>query len=270
MRIKIDIRLIIMAMCCVFPVVGHVALASPYANELVSFSQGSNGNSSYADGNATLGMPSRTTPAWGGGTQDVTVFNAPWATDQIVSIGTGGSLVVKFDHHVLDNPSGTYWGIDFLIFGNTMYTDSSYPDGVAGGVASEPGKVQVSQDGINWYDVTAEADGEYCTQGYANTSTAYGSDGDVESDFTKPVDPSFTISNGTTYSQILAGYNGSGGGTGVDFSSTGLSWIQFVKVYQNGTDTWSTEIDAFADVAPEPATMTLLGIGAAALLRRRK
>ncbi|RKY23709.1 MAG: hypothetical protein DRP62_05395, partial [Planctomycetota bacterium] len=71
-----------------------------------------------------------------------------------------------------------------------------------------------------------------------------------------------------TYSELLTLYNGSGGGTGVDFSSTGLDWIQYVKVYQNSTDTWSAEIDAFADVVPEPATIALLGLGG--LLLRRK
>jgi hypothetical protein len=81
------------------------------------------------------------------------------------------------------------------------------------------------------------------------------------------VDPSIAWT-GKTYTEILALYGGSGGGTGIDISVTGLSWIQYVKVYQDVTDTWSAEIDAFADVAPEPATLALLVLGAGVALRR--
>jgi hypothetical protein len=68
------------------------------------------------------------------------------------------------------------------------------------------------------------------------------------SDFTKPVNPQIDW-NGKSYSEIVALYDGSGGGTGVDISSTGLEWIQYVMVYQDESDTWSAEIDAFADVS---------------------
>jgi hypothetical protein len=65
-------------------------------------------------------------------------------------------------------------------------------------------------------------------------------------------------------------YNGSGGGTGVDISGTGLDWIQYVKIYQDAGDTWSAEVDAFADVAvPEPATIALLGLGGLLVSRRK-
>jgi hypothetical protein len=62
-----------------------------------------------------------------------------------------------------------------------------------------------------------------------------------------------------------AAYAGSGGGTGVDLATVGLAWIQYVRVWQPADATWSTEVDAFADVAavPEPATW---GLAAAILL----
>ena len=47
-------------------------------------------------------------------------------------------------------------------------------------------------------------------------------------------------------------YDGSGGGTGVDISETGLEWIQYVKIYQEEGDWWSAEIDALSDVASDP------------------
>jgi len=255
-----------------FSAVAGVASASPYATQVVSYTAGSNAVSGYADPSTVLGSPERYTGegVWPG---DVTMFNGPWGTDEVVSIGAGGSLVVAFDHPVMDHPSNPY-GLDLLIFGNAFFDDPLY-NGVAGGISSaEPAKVAVSQDGITWYDIAGVfGDDLFPTQGYTDTSGPYGSDGKTPSDFTKPVDPSIAWT-GKSYGDILALYNGSGGGTGIDIAGTGLSWIQYVKVYQDAGDTWSAEIDAFADVAPEPATMMLLLGGAVTTLairrRRRK
>lgn len=221
---------------------------SPYATEVVSYAAGTNAQAGYNDPRTALGMPSMTTAAWPSGTQDVTMFASPWGTDQIVSIGADGSLIVKFDHKVMDE-AGNPFGIDFIIFGSAMFIDASWPDGIADGIMSEPGKVAVSQDGVTWYEITgASADDLFPTQGFENTSTAQGSDGSVLSDFTRPVDPTIDWV-GKSYAEILADYDGSGGGAGVDISETGLGWIQYVKIYQDGSDSWSAEIDALADVA---------------------
>lgn len=245
-------------------------IVSPFAAEVISYSAGTTAQVGYDDASTALGGPSVSIPAWPSGVQDVTMFASAWETTQVVSIGAGGSLVVKFDHQVTDD-SGNPFGLDFLIFGNEYFLDSDYPNGFSDGVSSEPGKISVSQDGIDWYDIAGVfADGLFPTQAYINTSTAQGADGTILSDFTLPVDPSIAW-NGKSYNQILALYNGSGGGTGVDISSTGLSWIQYVKVEQDASDTWSTEIDAFADVAaiPEPVTVGLLAFGGFLLRLRR-
>jgi len=241
--------------------------ASPYATSIISYTEGTNAVSGYTDPTTALGVPSRLTAGWPSGDVDVTMFNAPWETEQTVSIGAGGELIVGFDHQVMDEQLNPF-GIDLLIFGGEFFNDSSYPDGVADGIVAEPANISVSQDGTNWYDITGVyADDLFPTQGYTDTSGPYAADGTIPSDFTKPVDPTIDW-NGKTYAQILALYNGSGGGTGVDISGTGLDWIQYVKVYQDASDTWSAEIDAFADVAvPEPATIVLLGLGGLLLHR---
>jgi hypothetical protein len=69
----------------------------------------------------------------------------------------------------------------------------------------------------------------------------------------------------------------SAGGTAFDLDwlnvPGGLDWIQHIRVIDDPASGATTEIDAFADVAPvpEPATLVLLAVGAgAALARRRK
>ena len=241
--------------------VAGIVSATPYATEVISYTAGNNAVSGYTNPSTALGEPERQT-GWG----DVTMFNPPWLTDEIVSIGAGGSLVVKFDHQVLDNSETANWGIDFLVFGNAMFTNSG---GTASGCFAEPANIAVSQYGTTWYDIDGiYADNLFPTQGFTDTSSIYGSDGSTPTDFTLPVDPGIAW-NGKTYSELLTLYNGSGGGTGVDFSGTGLDWIQYAKVYQDSTDTWSAEIDAFADVVPEPATLALLGLGGLLSRRRR-
>lgn len=256
----------VVAVCVVFAG-GVVAEASVFATEVISYTAGSNAASGYTDPSAALGSPRRNMPGgWGG---DLTPFNAEWHNDnRLVSIGSGttnGSLVVKFDHHVLDNPSGVQYGIDFIVFGNAFYADSG---GTAGGCFSEPVNIAVSQDGSTWYGISGVyADTEFPTMGYTNTSSAYAADGTIETDYTQAVDPSFSAA-GKTLAQLQAGYAGSGGGTGVDFSGTGLSWIQYVKVYQDSGA--AGEIDGFADAVPEPATMSLLVLGGIGVLLRRR
>ncbi|MBN2456169.1 MAG: PEP-CTERM sorting domain-containing protein [Sedimentisphaerales bacterium] len=247
-----------------------VVSAGPYAAEIISYTEGTNAQIGYNDPGTVLGAPSFSVPAWPSGDQDVTIFASAWTTEQIVSIGAGGSLVVKFDHQVLDDPLNPF-GIDFLIFGNSMFWDSDWPNGLADGIPSEPAMISVSQDGFNWFDISdIFADDLFPTQAYTDTSTAQGADGSILSDFTKPVDPAI-VWDGKVYAEILALYDGSGGGTGIDISKTGLGWIQYVKVFQDLTDTWSAEIDAFADVSavPEPTTIVLLSIGGLLLGIRR-
>jgi len=262
------VEVVVAILVSAFLGVSTVQASSNYATEVVSYQAGSNAASGYTDPSAALGEPSRQTAGWPTGNTDVTMFNAPWQPDQLVSIGAGGHLIVKFDHPVVDNPPDVNWGIDLLIFGNAFFTDSNYPNGVAGGIYAEPGKIAVSQDGTNWYEIpNVTADNLFPTQGFTDTSGPYAADGTTLSDFTKPVNPDIDW-YGKTYAELLALYDGSGGGTGVDISCTGLEWIQYVKVYQDPGDSHSTEIDAFADVVPEPATLCLLALGSVVLLRR--
>jgi hypothetical protein len=221
----------------------------PWAAQVTAYTAGTNsfvqGTTQYRRPETALGEPTRRTS---GGADDVTMFQPPWVTNEIVSVGSGGELVVAFDHPILDDPKNPY-GVDLLVFGNSMFRLSSTSK--ASGISAEPGRVSVSQNGTDWVQVVAaSADGLFPTLGYRNTTLAqYAHDGTLPTDFTLPVDPSVTWTN-KTYSQLVSLYAGSGGGGGVDLAPTGLGWIKYVKVWQPLGQAWSTEVDALSDVAP--------------------
>lgn len=252
-----------------------VAMADPYADTVVDYTPGLNPVSGFTDAAASLGEPTRVTnPAspFGGAT---TPFQAAFGTDEIVSIGEGGSLTVAFDTPVTDDPLNPF-GIDLLVFGNAFYTDTAFPNGVAGGIFSEGGVIEVSADGVNFVAVPGlDADGAFPTLGFLDPSGAvtFGGNpvtGTVESDFTKPVDPTFDPT-GLGLSAILAGYDGSGGGVGIDLAPLGLSEVSFVRISNPLGSGVTPEIDGFADVAPvpEPTGLAVLGgLAGLAMVRR--
>jgi hypothetical protein len=244
----------------------HVA-ASPWATQLIRYDD-TGATPGYVDGNTALGAPSTDT-----GFGDVSLVNPPFQTTQLVSVGVGGELVVRFDHQVGDDPGNPY-GIDLLVFGNAFFTHPG--TGVINGFFdSDLATVGVSQDDVSWFDVPLIfADGLFPTHAFLDTSAPSGfdnaSDGTLLSDFTKPVDPSLEVADflGLSFDDAVALYAGSGGGTGIDLASVGLPWIEYVRITASGA---TTEIDAFADVAsaPEPGAAWLLGVALLALRRAR-
>lgn len=245
--------------------------ATPWATEVQSFEVGANPVDGYTDDpSVVLGEPTRFTAEgtpFGG---QVSGFNPPFATNEILSIGAGGSLTVGFDHSVLDNPPDIQFGIDLLIFGNALY--QSNVDGTALSVAAEPARIEVSQTGApgSWIEIPdVFADDRFPTEAYLDASGPFASDGTTRSRFTIPVDPDFDPI-GRTYRQIVNGYAGSGGGTGVDIGPSGLPWIRYVRLTQNPLDDHSTEVDAFADVVPEPSAVSLVTAAMIFMLASRR
>lgn len=235
---------------------------SPFAAEVVSFASGTGAAAGFANPAATLGSPERFTgevflPG------AVTPFQPAFRPDEIVSLGVGGSLVVRFDHDVTDDPRNPF-GIDLLVFGNSFFTDAGSGAGVVAGLAAEGGRILVSADGVQWTPVRGlDADGLYPTLGYLDATPYSTVPGQVPSDFLRPVDPSITMSDlvGVDYDTLLAAYDGSGGGTGIDIGALGLTSIRYVRIDGPSLSGFSPEIDAFADVAPLPPDADVNGDG---------
>jgi hypothetical protein len=108
--------------------------------------------------------------------------------------------------------------------------------------------------------------------GYSDVIDPLSSDpGSALTDFTKPVDPSL-VTTGLTLPQMVAAYDGSGGGVGIDISATGLPAISYVRISNAVDAQFVPEIDGFADVraVPEPGTwVVFVGLLAATGLIRQ-
>jgi len=229
----------------------------------------------FSDSSTALGEPTRFTSDpenFGGAVQP---FNSPFRANEVVSIGEGGSLTVSFNEPVTDDPLNPF-GIDLLVFGNSFYFLTPFAsEGVAGSASTEGGLIEVSEDGTDFVEVVGVgADGVFPTLGYSDlTDPLSPSAGQTLSDFTKPVDPNFNPT-GQTFSVIVAGYNGSGGGVGIDLTATGLGAISYVRISNPLGSGVTPEIDAFADVraVPEPSScvLGLAGVIAGMIAGRRK
>lgn len=246
--------------------------ADPWADAFFDFSPGVGGSPVYADPAAVVGPPTRFSGAIFGFPAAVTPFSPPFDPGEIVSIGAGGSLTVRFDEPVTDDPLNPF-GVDLLLFGNAFYTDLAYPAGLAGPIGADIGVIEVSADGLDWRTIPlVNPDGRFPTLGYSDLTDPYStSPGLVPSDFTRPVDPSFDPT-GLTFAEIVAGYSGSGGGAGVDLAAASLSSISYVRVSKPAGVPGGLEIDALADVSPVPASPApaLLVFAAAVRSRRRE
>ena len=253
--------------------------ADPWADTVVNYVPGTGipndfvTGDPFSDAQTALGEPTRFTsdPNNFGGA--VTPFQSPFRSTEVVSIGEGGSLEIAFDEPVTDDP-GNPFGIDLLIFGNAFYLDADFPNGVAGAPSTETGIVEVSSDGVNYVAVPGVVpDGLLPTLGYADVSAPFQTTpGSILTDFTRPVDPNFDPS-GLSFPDILTGYDGSGGGVGVDLALVGLGQISFVRISNPVGSGVTPEIDALADVqVPEPtgATFVLINTLVGLIYLRRK
>jgi hypothetical protein len=234
------------------------AQSSEFADAVVSYDPGIGFVVRFTDSNAALGEPSRVNP-FGDPTDP---FDPPYGTNQIVSIGVGGSLVVEFKTPILNHPNNVY-GLDFTIFGNTgfvitndfdfatfQWIGTPATDGSLFAQNDGATRVSVSRDGVNYFTLNPASAG--------TVDNLFPSDG--AGDFHIPVAPSVTQDDfaGLTLDGIRAVYNGSAGGTSFDLSwaqdaagnTVFLPEINFVRV---DVLSGKSEIDGFAAVARRAA-----------------
>jgi len=254
-----------------------------FAIEVISYDDG--GASSHQDPCTALGRPTVDTDYFGVDRPVLPVYVA-WEQDQVVKVGFGGHLVLRFSHKVGDDENNPY-GVDFIVFGNAFqrigsgvnwkYQDPASVTINSDDVYAEPGLVSVSQDGVTWYAYDdpnlPRADTFAPTLGRMydpnNAVDVYpGWDNQWWAGVTNPtipLDPNLTAADfvGKTVAEVCQIYGQSAGGTGFDLhdlapqdyaalavdEQTGRKWIQYVKVEYTESILYETEIDAVADVS---------------------
>lgn len=243
------------------------AQGATHAQSVVSYNTGTGFAAGFSNPSAALGEPSRITSGQFGGPVDP--FSPPFLSEQLVSVGAGGSLAVSFGTPILNSP-GNPFGVDFLIFGNSgfsitngNFSGAGITDGsLFGNNNAGASRVSVSANGTTWYELALSlappVDGLFPTDG--------------SGDFARAVNPNLagTAFSGRDLAGIRSLYAGSGGGAGFDLSwardgsgnAVNLPSVSYVRV---DVLTGKVEIDGFAAV-PEPATIWLGLAGAMALL----
>lgn len=252
----------------------------PWADRIVGYVPGTMPVPGYTNPQTAIGSPERFTGELAGFPGVVSMFSPPFGTDELVSIGEGGSLTVEFFEPVTNDPTNPF-GVDLIVFGNGGFVDVNFPNGRIGAPPTTFGfdamRVSVSADGARFVELPGEfTEGFFPAQGYLDSGPFDPVPGRMPTDFTRPVDSAHSLNSfsGLTLAEALLLYDGSGGGTPIDIAAGGLSSIRFVRidVFDDGnpmTDL-NVEIDALATV-PEPATAAMLGLLAlSAAFRRRR
>jgi hypothetical protein len=263
----------IRALCvvaCAVSVAPAVA-SDPWADAVIGYVPGAGVQPGYDNPARALGEPARFSPdpdhpEW---SSAVTPFSPAWQPQHLVSLGAGGSLTVRFDEPVTNDPQNPF-GLDLIVFGNAFFADPTFGGIAAGLGGAGRGLVEVSADGQAWFAVTPRADSMFPTLGYSDLTDPYSTlPGAVLSDYTRPVNPAFNAI-GLNFAQIVAAYNGSGGGTGIDIGAAGLSSVSYVRVTNPAAEFGTVDIDGFADVTvPAPGSVLFLGALGGCTRRRR-
>lgn len=199
---------------------------------------------------------------------------------ELVTIGDGGWLTLRFGRPVYNDPFNPY-GIDFIIFGNAAQQIDGFhvwnngdpnQTTVGSGAITDRGRVSVSQDGDTWYTFT---DGPFADDFAPTLGRAFDPDNPYRPDsdwdwnhwWGGPADPGvplppggeFADKAGLTVAEYAQSYRDpvtgqvSAGGTGFDLSwlevEGGLEWIQYVRI-EPAVQGARPDIDAVSIVRP--------------------
>ena len=231
--------------------------ASLYAGKIISYDLGAGYSVNFTHPETALGEPARVNPFG----EDTDPFNPPYGTNQIVSIGAGGSLVVQFKKPILNHPRNIDRR-DFTIFGNSGFIITNEfdlstfnwlgvpaTDGSLFGESTGETRVSVSFDGRHFFTLNSAL--APVVDGFPPTDGA--------GDFGIPVDPKLSAENfaGATINDIRSLYDGSGGGASYDISwaqdaKGSRVWLPIIRFVRIDVISGKAEVDGFAAVERVP------------------
>lgn len=246
------------------------AAHAQHAVEVLSYTPGAAPSAGYTNTAAALGQPQRDTDFG-----EVSPFNPPFSTDDLVSIGEGGQITLRLSNYAIPQAGGPEIGV----FTNTGLIDVDWPNGQAGtGVdfgafGIDSASVAVSSDGASWIGL-GDFTFDNPTAGY--TDAAFTN----PSDFQLPFTGAFADFEGLNFDAAMTLLGGSGGGLWLDISATGLSEVGYLRFSladdQDAQTDLNFDLDAVAIASgavgsatvPEPAAAALL-LAALAFTTRR-
>jgi hypothetical protein len=283
---------------------GPVVRAAEFADQAPAneYTQGTiiSGFAVYNDLTAPTGEPARLiSPGHFPGL--LSPYNPPFETNEIVAIGLGGTITLHMAH-----PTGVAGGPQIGVFSNVGLSAANFSTGKIGDPATTFSLGEFGAERSAVVEV-AQIDGQFHSlgrvvfnkpsTGYTNiTSTSQlDTTGLIESDFTKPFTSPLSDFSGDSLSEVMAEFDGSGGGNWIDVpANIGISQINFIRFSDpmwavpdgNGAYTYVTgrhdrfggkdDPDRPADflidsvvAVPEPATIGLLILAVVPALRRR-
>jgi hypothetical protein len=261
--------------------------AAQYAEQVVSYSAGStpaiefDSQLPYDLSASALGQPERFTGE-GSYPSVVSPFSPPYSLNEIVSVGEGGELTLRLSHFAVPQADAPEIGV----FTNVGILDSDYPNGLAGSppfaLGTDAAEVSVSEDGLAWISL-GSVTFDIPMNGYTDLTTPFAdSPGSSLSDFQTPFTGMLSDFAGLTYydaggNGMLDLLDGSGGGTWLDISATGLSKVGYVRFAVaddlNEAVKLNFELDAVSvshaamglRTVPEPTSLALAGLALAML-----
>ncbi len=251
----------------------HVAFADGYADTVVSYDPGALTNPIFNDPAAALGGLN---PDTGFGL--LTPFNPPFATTDLVEVGTGGSLTLA-----LATPAATtgytlgiHAGVGLVdqdgdltnndaFTGDPVYTFDTDP--LFGGLPRRA-TVSVSFDGVDFVSLGSVDFLLPSNVDAASTMNAPASPINDPADPFQPFVADLQDFANRNYAGVLDVLDGSAGGTWLDLSGVALPAVNFVRFDVDASGDERFFIDAVVSV-PEPSSAALLAVSGLLLRRRR-
>jgi len=244
-----------------------------FADQVVQYDPGSDSVSLNSPA-AALGSPDDITGENLGFPNVLSPFSPAFESDELVQISSGGSLTLRLERFIEVGD-----GLDLGVIENVGLIDAKFPDGTTtdpvGTFGNSAATVEVSKDGIDFvslgqitFDLPANF---YLNAGPFDTVAP---DSPQTADFGKPFDGQLSDFDGkASYADVLAVLDGSGGGTWLDLSSTGLTQVGYIR-FSNPTNTLEIDAVVIANgkegaLVPEPATLAMLSLSGLALISRR-
>ena len=262
-----------------------------YAVEVVSYEQGTTPalewptNDPYNLAVAAIGQPALLTGSEYPNV--VSPFSPPHLRDQIVSMGEGGWITLRLSHYAIPQAVGAEIGI----FTNAGQADKAWPSGqaqtpvVAFGV--KEAEVEVSENGHAWTSL-GNILFDLPTNAYTDLTDPYSpTAGNAQADFQQPFTGILNGFDGLPYAadnapDMLDLFAGSGGGTWLNLSNTGLPQVGYIR-FQVAADgdigtSLNFELDAVSiarsamgeATVPEPSALLLATLGGVLMSLHRR